>query len=128
MRALRFSVIVIGLALIMAVGAAFLPVEPETKPAGATQGNCIDKQGNDICSKQPVFDHSNCQYPERWTNPANGCDNSDPAVPECIKAAYSQESEAACIAEYVKQYEQQDQPAAAPTPAPVDPVQTCGGK
>ena len=32
----------------------------------------------------PAFDHSNCQYPDRETNPANGCDNSDPAIPECI--------------------------------------------
>lgn len=32
-----------------------------------------------------VFDHSNCQYPNRLSNPANGCDNSDPARPECMK-------------------------------------------
>lgn len=29
-----------------------------------------------------VFDHSQCQYPDRLTNPIDGCDNSDPAVPE----------------------------------------------
>lgn len=28
-----------------------------------------------------VFDHSQCQYPDRLSNPANGCDNSDPACP-----------------------------------------------
>lgn len=34
---------------------------------------------------EPVFDHSNCQYPNRLSNPVNGCDNSDPARPECMK-------------------------------------------
>lgn len=48
------------------------------------------------------FDHSNCQYPDRWSNPKDGCDNSDPAVPECIKASYSKESEQACIDAFVK--------------------------
>lgn len=33
----------------------------------------------------PEFDHSNCQYPERLSNPPDGCDNSDPARPECMK-------------------------------------------
>ena len=28
------------------------------------------------------FDHSQCQYPLRTTNPANGCDNSDPCDPQ----------------------------------------------
>lgn len=49
-----------------------------------------------------AFDHSNCQYPERWTNPADGCDNSDPAVPECIKDMYSEAAEKACIDAFVK--------------------------
>lgn len=31
------------------------------------------------------FDHSNCQYPNRASNPPDGCDNSDPARPECMK-------------------------------------------
>lgn len=31
------------------------------------------------------FDHSGCQYPNRLSNPPNGCDNSDPARPECMK-------------------------------------------
>lgn len=34
---------------------------------------------------EPAFDHSGCQYPERLSNPPNGCDNSDPARPECMK-------------------------------------------
>lgn len=33
----------------------------------------------------PAFDHSQCQYPERQSNPPDGCDNSDPARPECMK-------------------------------------------
>lgn len=33
--------------------------------------------------KQP-FDHGLCQYPERLSNPVDGCDNSDPARPECV--------------------------------------------
>lgn len=51
----------------------------------------------------PSFDHSNCQYPDRWSNPADGCDNSDPAVPECIKAFSTKAGEDACIAEFVAQ-------------------------
>lgn len=40
-------------------------------------------------SQSPApFDHSNCQYPNRETNPPNGCDNSDPACPETIKYGY----------------------------------------
>lgn len=31
------------------------------------------------------FDHSNCQYPQRLSNPVDGCDNSDPAMPQCMK-------------------------------------------
>lgn len=31
------------------------------------------------------FDHSNCQYPDRTTNPPNGCDNSDPCDPANVK-------------------------------------------
>ena len=36
-----------------------------------------------------TFDHSDCQYPYRATNPSDGCDNSDPACPELIKGALS---------------------------------------
>lgn len=31
------------------------------------------------------FDHSNCQYPDRTTNPPDGCDNSDPCDPAQVK-------------------------------------------
>lgn len=78
---------------------------------------------------QPAFDHSMCQYPDRWTNPPDSCDNSDPAVPECIKAAFSQQSEADCIAYYVAQHQAPTTPIVEqPKPAqPTEAVQ-CGGK
>lgn len=46
------------------------------------------------------FDHSQCQYPTRTTNPVDGCDNSDPCDPadaakggsgECVQAPIQQE-------------------------------------
>lgn len=52
------------------------------------------------------FTHENCQYPDRWSNPVDGCDNSDPAVPECIKAFSTEQGEKDCIAEFVKEHEQ----------------------
>lgn len=76
-----------------------------------------------------AFDHSNCQYPDRWSNPVDGCDNSDPAVPECIKSAFTQESEKACIDAFVAKYNEQNPtpvtttPPVVSTPAPV--VNTC---
>ncbi len=87
MRAARFSVVLFGVALMWMIALSMVTIEPRPEPINA----------------EPVrFDHSNCQYPDRWTNPANGCDNSDPAVPECIKAFHTKESENACIAEFVK--------------------------
>lgn len=90
-----------------------LPPQTRTQPANASQ--------------TVTFDHSNCQYPDRWSNPADGCDNSDPAVPECIKAAYSQESEQDCIAEYVKQHTQPE-PATTTEPAITPTINTCEDK
>lgn len=40
-----------------------------------------------INNQQPAGD-SNCQYPDRQTNPEAGCDNTDPACPETIKQGY----------------------------------------
>ena len=37
-----------------------------------------------------------CQYPERDSNPQNGCDNSDPAIPECLGKTGA--GEQACLA------------------------------
>lgn len=76
------------------------------------------------------FDHSTCQYPDRWSNPSNGCDNSDPAVPECIKAASTQESEKACIDAFVAHHHQPTQSEAVSTTPPNEQktYSTCGGK
>lgn len=76
-----------------------------------------------------AFDHSNCQYPDRWSNPIDGCDNSDPAVPECIKDFSTKAGEDACIDAYVAKHEL---PKKKPiktitTPGTVKPNQ-CGGK
>lgn len=48
--------------------------------------------------KDETFNHQYCQYPDRWFNPADSCNNSDPANPECIKEMYSQQAETDCIA------------------------------
>lgn len=105
------GVMVIGLL----VANVFMPAETKTQPTQAAQS----------------FDHSNCQYPDRWSNPVDGCDNSDPAVPECIKGMATQEAEAQCIAEFVKSHQEaQAQPAPVTIPAPVEPAKpnTCEGK
>lgn len=47
----------------------------------------------EVANAATAFDPSNCQYPGRTSNPPGGCDNSDPAVPECVLAP----DEAACI-------------------------------
>lgn len=102
--------------LTLAGALALAPVQTKTQPANAAE---------------QTFDHSNCQYPDRWSNPVDGCDNSDPAVPECIKGATTQEAEATCIAAFVKAHEQPTQPTelsgnTGQLPAPT--VNTCGGK
>lgn len=76
--ALVVQLVIVGTLLIA-------PAQTRTQPASAAQ----------------AFDHSNCQYPDRWTNPVDGCDNSDPAVPECIKAFSTKAGEDACIAAFV---------------------------
>lgn len=101
--ALALAIVIVGIS-------AAMPVQMRPQPASATQ----------------TFDHSNCQYPDRWTNPADGCDNSDPAVPECIKAFSTEQGEKDCIAYYAAQH---------PTtpiveqPKPAQPqAAQCGGK
>jgi hypothetical protein len=72
------------------------------------------------------FDHSNCQYPDRWTNPPNSCDNSDPAVPECIKAFSTEQGEKDCIAYYAAQHPSTP---IVEQPKPAQPAAAqCGGK
>lgn len=43
-------------------------------------------KNNDVAAA-PTFDHSQCQYPDRQSNPVDGCDNSDPACGEIAKGA-----------------------------------------
>lgn len=95
------------------------PAQTRTQPASAAQ----------------AFDHSNCQYPYRWTNPANGCDNSDPAVPECIKEFSTEQGEKDCIAAFVAAHPvgtEEKLQAIAEHDAPFNTAQTpaaqCGGK
>lgn len=68
-------------------------VQPNPPPAKAAQsavqsekydGDCTGTETAGRCSDKP-FDHSMCQYPDRTTNPPNGCDNSDPCDPANVK-------------------------------------------
>lgn len=102
---------------IIVFGTLFLmPSETRTQSASATT----------------PFSHANCQYPDRWTNPPNGCDNSDPAVPECIKAFSTEQGEKDCIAAFVAQHPvgtEEKQQAIAEHDAPFqEQPNTCGGK
>lgn len=100
MSALKQSVIGGAIVLVALILNVLAPAETQTMPA------------------QPkAFDHSNCQYPDRWSNPPDGCDNSDPAVPECIKGFDTKEGEERCIAEFVKSH----QPAPALEPVQYEP-------
>lgn len=66
------------------------------------------------------FDHSQCQYPDRTTNPPNGCDNTDPCDPanvkggsgDCTPIGTAEKQEA--IAEHSAPFQ--------------EPVNQCGGK
>lgn len=76
----------------------------------------------DRAAAQPAFDYSQCQYPDRTTNPPGGCDNSDPCDPanvkggsgDCVDVAVPKVNETAPTVDVE------------PTPAPV--TNTCGGK
>lgn len=48
-------------------------------------GYYLGRQEN-IARATTGFDHSQCQYPNRSSNPIDGCDNTDPARPECMKS------------------------------------------
>lgn len=87
------------------------PVQTQPQPASAQQsdkydGDCTGNETAGRCADKPLItDHSYCQYPDRWSNPPGGCDNSDPAVPECIKAFSTEQGEKDCIASFVEQHE-----------------------
>lgn len=125
--------IIIGL-LIGLVAAQIMPSQTHTQPASAAvsekyDGDCTGTETAGRCADKPlVFDHSNCQYPDRWSNPTDGCDNSDPAVPECIKAFSTKAGEDACIAAFVAQNNSNPvttTPTVTTTPAKAN---ECGGK
>lgn len=63
-KALPFVIVAAISILVTAVSLALYPTNTKSVQASA-------------------FDHSVCQYPFRTTNPADGCDNSDPANPLC---------------------------------------------
>jgi len=92
--ALLVQIVVFGTLLIA-------PAETRTQPASAA----------------PAFDHSNCQYPDRTTNPPNGCDNSDPCDPAQVKGGSGD-----CLPQ-----PSTVAPAPTITPAPAK-VSECGGK
>lgn len=52
--------------------------EQEYEDALAQQ---VQRCANPPAATTSSFDHSQCQYPTRSTNPPNGCDNSDPCDP-----------------------------------------------
>jgi len=85
--------------------------------AGLLIGMFIESAIKNASGFTPALSWSNCQYPQRWSNPEVSCDNTDPAVPECIKALYSQEAEKQCIEAFTKEQEPspvQNPPAANP--------------
>jgi len=123
----------LGVAILIVGVSVAMPVQTRPQPASATQsdkydGDCTGNETVGRCADKPlVFDHSNCQYPDRWSNPADGCDNSDPAVPECIKAFSTEQGEKDCIAAFVAQREQPAATTPTVTPAPAKADQ-CGAK
>lgn len=67
-----------------------MPAEIKTQPTQAQatsdkyDGDCTGNETAGRCADKP-FDHSFCQYPDRTTNPVDGCDNSDPCDPAQTK-------------------------------------------
>lgn len=74
------------MAFLLTVAFGLLPAQTRPQPASAAQasdkydGDCTGNETAGRCADKP-FDHSNCQYPLRTTNPVDGCDNSDPCDP-----------------------------------------------
>lgn len=115
MKRLDYILATTAVALFITAVSLALPVQTRTQPASASQ----------------TLDHSNCQYPDRWSNPADGCDNSDPAVPECIKAFSTEQGEKDCIDAFVEANKgtAEKREAIAEHSKPFEqPVNQCGGK
>jgi hypothetical protein len=103
MKNLKRIAAIVGLSLLIVAAVSALPAETRTQPANASQ--------------QP-FDHSNCQYPTRTTNPPDGCDNSDPANPYCAVKGLPEDC----------QEPQPVQPTPTPTETPAPAKAECSGK
>lgn len=84
----------------------------------AMAGNVGYEAGNPTQVSAQTFDHSNCQYPDRTSNPANGCDNSDPCDPANVKGGDGSCADA-------KPAQPVIEPVAPVTPAP-EPAVRCG--
>lgn len=77
---------------VVSFGVGFaLPTQNHTQPASAAisdkyDGDCTGTETAGRCADKPlIFDHSQCQYPNRTTNPVDGCDNTDPCDPANTK-------------------------------------------
>lgn len=82
------TVIAISIAVGFALPAASTRTQPVYAGAGASDkydGDCTGNETVGRCADKPAFDHSLCQYPERTTNPPDGCDNTDPCDPANVK-------------------------------------------
>lgn len=90
MKYLKRFVAVVALALLIVAVASALPAETKPQPAQAQQasdkydGDCTGTETAGRCADKP-FSHEFCQYPDRTTNPPDGCDNSDPCDPANTK-------------------------------------------
>lgn len=109
MKYFKRFIAIVGLALLIVAASSALPPESKPQPAQA---------------EQAAFDHSNCQYPDRTTNPADGCDNSDPCDPaqtkggsgDCLPVGTAEKQQA--IAEHDAAFK----------PAQTSEAAQCGGK
>lgn len=107
----RLILSALGIAILAVGMSTALQVQTPIQPASAqpvsdkSDGECTGNETAGRCADKP-FSHEYCQYPDRWSNPVDGCDNSDPAVPECIKSFNTKANEDACIAAFVAQQEQ----------------------
>jgi len=106
----------LALSLLIIVACSAAPAQTQTQPANARQsdkydGDCTGNETVGRCADKPLFDHTQCQYPDRTTNPVDGCDNSDPCDPANTKGGSGD-----CTPTY--------------TPSSVPPavVNQCGGK
>ena len=104
------AALIILLVLIMTLITCFVLLDKTGEKSSAkpkttkTDGIKKFKELAEIPATSAKIDHADCQYPERWSNPENGCDNTDPAVPDCIDQMHSQEAEQTCIKNYSQQH------------------------